>query len=119
MVARPNPPSNHPAQTARHGRTDAAGRFPLDLPFFLTFSDYLSSRMGGKKTPKQINEICTDQSKYLWFANPDTVDTEMLFSCVKIISNLESGGIGPSGVLSPANFNGYKRAATFPRGSRH
>ena len=90
-------------QTSRHGRTDAAGTFPFELPFFLSFSEFLSSRTGGKKSPKQIDEVCTDVSKYLWFANPETLDTDTLFSRVKIreyVTELESGGIGPSGVLS-------------------
>ena len=65
------------------GRT-AAGRFPLSEPFLSGFTEYLSSRLGGKKKPKAAEEICTDISKYLWFAKSDVLDDSLLFSCAKI-----------------------------------
>ena len=85
------------------GRTEAAGRFPLSEPFLSGFTEYLSSRIGGKKKPKAAEEICTDISKYLWFAKSDVLDDSLLFSRAKIrqyVSSLEEGGIGPSGLLT-------------------
>lgn len=92
-----------PITASRYGRTDSAGRFPLDTAPLVSFSAYLTSRSGGMKTSKQANEICTDVSKYLYFANPSACFIEYLYSRVKIrqfVSSLEAGGVGPSGILS-------------------
>lgn len=86
---------------AECGRT--AGRFPLNNTFLVAFSEFLSSRTGGKKSPKQVQEICTDVSKYLWFANRSECDSTYLLSRVKIrqfVDDMETGGIGPSGLLT-------------------
>ena len=85
------------------GRTDGAGRFSLDEPFLAAFSEYLGSRSGGKKSKVQIQEICTDVSKYLWHVDSSKCDPLSLLSRADVrsyVSSLEAGGIGPSGLLT-------------------
>ena len=84
-------------------RTDTAGRHPLDSPFLVSFGQYLTTRIGGKKSSSQVAEICTDVSKYLWFADSNHLDSDMLFSRSKIrdfVVHLDNAGIGPSGLMT-------------------
>ena len=95
--------SSERSQLGGTGRTETAPRFAMDEPFLSHFADYLTSRVGGRKSEKQIKEICTDVSKYLWFANSSKCDPENLLSRKSIndfVVSVEKAGVGPSGILT-------------------
>ena len=89
--------------SASSGSTRGTGKHSLDKPFLVSFAEYLSSRAEGKRKANQVAEICTDVSKYLWHAAPTECNPAHLLSRRMVrsfVQELETGGIGPSGVLS-------------------
>ena len=78
--------------------------YPPTEPCLLEFASYLGSRIGGKKSARQVGEIVADVGKYLWFADEVNCDIN---NCLKsktirkyadyIEAKLK---IGPSGIIS-------------------
>ena len=68
-------------------------------PFLDDFSEYLTSRSGGKKYLRNARSIKTNVSKYLFWCNKEKIDTSYLTrsKSIKIyIEEMESKGLGPS-----------------------
>ena len=88
--------------TVTSGTTRCAGKHSLDDPFLVRLFEYLQSRIGGKKDHFQSKEIVVDIAKYLYFADPNCCNPDLVFSRRLIrnfVDSIENGGIGSSGVL--------------------
>ena len=84
-------------------RTQDLGLHDLGEDCLVQFEEYLASRYGGRKKEKERQEIMTDVSKFLFFADPDKCDLKNVLSCRNIrqyVVLLEGKEIGPSGILT-------------------
>ena len=52
--------------------------FPHDHPFLVELQHYLQSRHGRACSEREAKQICTEVSKYLYFANPHRLQKELL-----------------------------------------
>ena len=69
-------------------------------PFLDSFSEFLMSRVGGKKSPRNAKGIVVNVSKYLYWCDPSSLDISHLTMARKIREYIEGleGHVGPSGL---------------------
>ena len=64
--------------------------FPNSHPFLLSLCEYLQSRHGRNRSEREARQICTDVSKYLYFASPEALKQELLLDSSKLNNYLKT-----------------------------
>ena len=69
-------------------------------PFLDAFEEFLTSRVGGKKSPRNAKGIVVNVAKYLYWCDPSSIDVEYLCKARKIREYIEGleDHVGPSGL---------------------
>lgn len=87
----------------KSGTSRSLGRFPSSLRELQDFKTHLMGIEGKRKGENSAKAIVTDVSKFLYFANPESIDWSLVANTAKLrlyVEKVEKMGVGPEGQLT-------------------